>query len=289
MNWISAQDREQFRTDGFMVVRGVVPGALTGRAVADITQFLGADLNDPGTWYSGHPVNDGIVPLHHAQSIWDIRQHPDVYAVFAEFWQNPRLMVDINRCCFRPPVHDDWPTVSRGEIHWDADPRGNPLPGLQGIVLLTDVGKDAGGFQCVPAVYRNLPQWLAENAQHADFAFLRPGIAQAEAMQIEGRAGDIILWSTLLPHGPAPNHADRPRIAAFLTLAPPADSARLRSDMHSWWQQKRAPDYWRDMQGLLDPEPGPPAELSLLGRRLIGAEPWPQQDSIQQLSPGVPA
>ena len=45
-----------------MVVRGVAPEALTERAVVEITQFMGDDLDDPRTSYNGHPVNDGIVP-----------------------------------------------------------------------------------------------------------------------------------------------------------------------------------------------------------------------------------
>ncbi len=275
MAWISAQQRQQFATDGYTVIRGVVPQNLVAPAIRAITDFIGADLDNPNTWYGGHAVNDGIVPLHHAQAIWDIRQCPQIYEAFSEFWGTPRLMVDINRSCFRPPVHSDWPTVSRGEIHWDADPRANRPASLQAIVLLTDVGQDAGGFQCVPDVFRNLKFWLAEHATSEDFNFLRPGISQEVATQISGCAGDLIVWSTLLPHGPAPNHSAVPRIATFMTLNPPADSENLRREMSQWWLEKRAPTYWRSMLGVQDPEPGEPARLTQLGKQLIGAEPWP--------------
>lgn len=281
MSWISDQNRQQFQSDGYMVIRGVVPRNLATAAVEEIAQFMGADLAVPRTWYRGFPENDGIVPLHHAQSVWNIRQCPQLYEVFTEFWGNSELMVDMNRCCFRPPCHPKWPTVSRGEIHWDTDPRiARPLA-LQGIVLLTDVGKNAGGFQCVPEVFRNLKPWLDGNARRDSFHFLRPGISQTGAVQIEGSAGDLILWSTLLPHGPAPNLSDRPRVAAFMTLSPPADSEALRSAMRQWWLEKRAPTYWRGMRGQLDPEPGEPAQLTDLGKCLIGLKRWQDLNTLQ--------
>src|SRR5580658_7793536 len=106
-----------------MVIRNVVPAGIAAGAVREIAAFVGADLDDNATWYGGAPQLDGIVPMHHAQSLWDIRQCPNLCQVFAEFFGNPRLMVDINRYIFRPPVHPGFPDLSRGRIHWDTDPR----------------------------------------------------------------------------------------------------------------------------------------------------------------------
>jgi hypothetical protein len=95
---------------------------------------------------------------------------------------------------------------------------------------------------------------------------------------IEGKAGDIILWSTKLPHGTATNSSNRPRIAAFVTMEPLPEDAELResvkASMRTWWLTKRAPDYWRGLPGQIDPEPGAPALLSELGQTLIGVHPW---------------
>jgi hypothetical protein len=146
-HWIREQDRLRFYSEGYMVIRGVVPRAITENAVREIAAFLAADLNDRSTWYGGAPELDGIVPLHHAQSLWDIRQCPNLHQVFAEFFETPRLMVDMNRCIFRPPVDPKYPTISHGTIHWDTDPRSSEPSSLQGVVLLTDVARDGGGFQ----------------------------------------------------------------------------------------------------------------------------------------------
>jgi hypothetical protein len=255
-----------------MVIRNVVPASITSNAVREITAFVGADLSDSATWYGGPPQLDGVVPMHHAQSLWDIRQCPNLYRVFTEFFGSPRLMVDINRCIFRPPVHPALPAISHGSIHWDADPR---VPGdsLQAVVLLSDVGRDGGGFQCLPEVYQNLDAWLKRYALRDDFDFFNPGLNHWNTTQIEGKTGDVILWSTKLPHGSATNLSNRPRIAAFVSMQPPADDAQLRS-VQTWWLTKRAPHHWRGLPGQVDPEPGVPAVLTELGLKLIGVLPW---------------
>jgi len=272
--WITDHDRQQFRAEGYMVIRNVLPASITGNAVREIASFVGADLADSSTWYGSPPGLDGVVPMHHAQSLWDIRQCPNLYQVFAEFFRTPRLMVDMNRCIFRPPVRPAFPDDGQGTIHWDTDPRGPEEPSLQAVALLTDVNRNGGGFQCLPEIYRNLDAWLARYGIEDDFNFFEPGLNHLETTQIEGQAGDVILWSTQLPHGSAANLSGRPRIAAFVTMQPPADYEQLRHSLMTWWLTKRAPDQWRGMPGQIDPEPGPPAMLSELGLKLIGARPW---------------
>ena len=257
-----------------MVIRNVIPSSITSNAVREIAAFVGADLADSTTWYRGAPQLDGLVPMHHAQSLWDIRQSPNLYQVFTEFFGNPRLMVDINRCLFRPPVNPAFPTISHGSIHWDGDPRV-PGPGsLQAVALLTDVGREEGGFQCIPEVYQHLDVWLQRYARRDDFDFFNPWMNHWKTTQIEGKAGDVILWSSKLPHGSATNLSKRPRVAAFVSMQPPADSVQLRESMKTWWLTKRAPDNWRGLAGQVDPEPGVHAVLSELGLKLIGVLPW---------------
>ena len=257
-----------------MVIRGVVPAHLVEKAAHDIATFVGADLRDCTTWYNGPPEIDGVVPLHHAQSLWDIRQSPNLYQVFTEFFGTPCLMVDINRCMFRPPVDAERPGVSDATIHWDADPRSPLESSLQAVVLLSNARRNGGGFQCIPEIFRNLDAWLDRNASAGEFDFLEPGLSQANTTQVEGAAGDVILWSTKLPHGSAINLSSQPRMAMFVTMQPPADAVERGKSLQRWWLTKRAPDHWRGVPGQLDPEPGPPAVLSQLGLKLIGAAPW---------------
>src|SRR5262245_14507527 len=217
--WITRLHRLYFRYNGYIVIRNVIPMQLAANAVREITSFLGADLADSATWYCSAPQLDGIVPLHHAQALWDIRQHPNLYEMFAEFFGNPRLGVDINRCIFRPPIRPG-STVSYGNIHWDTDPRAAGLGSIQAVVLLTDVRRFEGGFQCLPEVYQNLDEWLRQYGYREDFDFFNPKLIQWRPTQVQGKAGDVILWSSKLPHGSATNLSSRPRIAAFVSMQP---------------------------------------------------------------------
>ena len=135
-------------------------------------------------------------------------------------------------------------------------------------MLLAVVGRDGGGFQCIPEVYPNLDSWLDRHARRNDFDFFNPGLNHWKTTQIEDKTGDVILWSTKLPHGSATNLSSRPRIAAFVSMQPLADSAQLRESMKTWWLANRAPDYRRGLPGQIDPEPGAPAVFSELVSRL---------------------
>ena len=78
-SWIKDEDWQQFKSDGYMVIRDVIPTRLTTKAALDIAAFIGADLRDSTTWYRAPVENDGMVALHHAQSPWNIRQYPSLY------------------------------------------------------------------------------------------------------------------------------------------------------------------------------------------------------------------
>jgi hypothetical protein len=183
--WIKNEERQRFHTEGYMVIQNVVSEDTINNAVREIAAFLGADLEDSSTWYRNAPQNDGIVPMHHAQSLWDIRQSSNLYEVFKEFWGTHRLMVDINRCLFRPPRHPQWPTISGGDIHWDTDPQAAGPGSLQGVVLLTDVDRDGGGYQCLPNIYQKLEVWLDQNARRTGFDFFNPGLKNCPTTQVE--------------------------------------------------------------------------------------------------------
>ncbi len=275
MPWISKADRAHFKKYGYLVVKNVVPKHLIQPAREEIATTVNARLDDPTSWYQGDLRNDGIVPVHHLQSLWNIRQDPQVFAMFAEFWgQDSHLYTDFNRCCFRPPNHDDYPELSLGEIHWDIDPRRGSEGWIQGIVLLTDIKPNTGGFQCIPEIYQDIDEWIRVNAMSEDFNHFQPGLDTHPTLQLSGQAGDVILWSTLLPHGPAVNLSNEVRIAAFVTITPDNKFEQKRATRKRWILAKRAPAKWRGLPQQQDPEPGPTVKLTELGKKLAGINPW---------------
>jgi hypothetical protein len=135
--------------------------------------------------------------------------------------------------------------------------------------LLSDVGRNGGGFQCLPEVYQNLDAWLERHAFRDDFDFFNPGLNHWKPTQVLGKAGDVILWSAR----PSTYQTAQGSQRSF-PCSPPVDSAQLRESMKNSWLTKRAPDGWRGLPGQMDPESGSPAELSDLGLKLIGVVPW---------------
>jgi hypothetical protein len=82
-----------------------------------------------------------------------------------------------------------------------------------------------------------------------------------------------VIWSSRLPHHGGRNRGRRPRVSMALTMYPEGSDAERRERVECW-RQRRAPVWWRGWKSQLDPEPGLPAVLSPLGRRLLGIEPW---------------
>jgi hypothetical protein len=70
------------------------------------------------------------------------------------------------------------------------------------------------------------------------------------------------------------NDGPRPRVSMAISMHPEGSESERR-DRIECWRRKRAPSWWRGWKGQVDPEPGDPAELTSLGRRLVGLEPWP--------------
>lgn len=255
---------------GYVVVDGVVPKPLCEAVIEAVASFLGVDPGDASTWGVAH--GHGIVPLHHHPALWEVRQHPAVHAIFAELYGSRALWSSVDRASFKPPAGDEAIRVSR--LHWDADPRQpKGAAGYQGLVYLTDTDADQGAFCCAPEIYRDLPDWLDAHRDGITDALAE---ATPHARRVGGRAGSLLIWSRLMPHSSARNDGARPRWVQYVTMSPAADEA-ARLKLAAAFREKRAPAWAlrQKVKGQQDPEPGPVAELTSLGRRVAGLEAWP--------------
>ena len=77
MTFTKAMARE-LAVRGYVVVDDVVPKVLREAVIGAVASFLGVDPDDALTRWAAH--GHGIVPLHHHQARWDVRQHPPVHA-----------------------------------------------------------------------------------------------------------------------------------------------------------------------------------------------------------------
>jgi hypothetical protein len=98
-------------------------------------------------------VNSGMVDLYNHQHLWDNRQHPKVYDIFADIWGTEKLWVSIDRCNLNFPVSEG---EFKGFIHWDIDTSDpDRMNNVQSVLSLSDTTTETGGFQCVPELFRN--------------------------------------------------------------------------------------------------------------------------------------
>jgi hypothetical protein len=271
--------------NGYVVVpTGIETEKLT--AVVDVIwDFLGMDRAEPDDWYRPPLRAGGMVELYQHQALWDLRQHPRLYRIFRELHRTGRLVVSIDRVSMKPPVHPDHPDYAHpGFIHWDLDLDRLPEPGqewVQGVVALTDTTEDQGGFQCVPSVFRQFPEMVASLTE--DERRMRRPDVEKRGLKVEPipcRASDLIIWDMRLLHGNGLNRSRRPRMAQYITMNP----ERLWD--HDEEQRRKRIEAWRNRTGPGGPAfPGDPrgveqeryrtAELTPLGRCLLGIEEWP--------------
>lgn len=268
MSILTNSQREQFYTVGYLLIQDVIPSDHVKDALKAIEEFAGLAIDDLTTWLLGDSENEGIVPLHHAQAFWNNRQYPKVHQLFSELWETEKLWVTMDRASFIPPR-----TMSRfpdPQLHWDLDP-AKESGFVGGMLYLTDTPEERGAFRCAPQIYRSLEDWL--NQQSSNFDYQSADLSEIPSIAVPGKAGDMVIWKPKLPHCAGVNLDCTPRATQYISMYK-AGNEYDRQNAVSWWQQKRAPVWWRGLPTQQDPEPGEPAILTALGRKLVGLDPW---------------
>jgi len=218
-------------------------------------------------------INSGMVEMYNNQFMWDNRQYPGIYDVFVDIWGTEKLWVSIDRCNLNFPVRED---EFKGFIHWDIDTSDpNRNNNVQGVLSLSDTTKETGGFQCVPELFRKFDDWVKTQSKDRDP--FKPDITGFELEQIEAKAGDLLIWNSMLAHGIRPNKSKIPRIAQYIAMTPAQeDNKELRDWRIRSWKDRIPPEGYAF--------PGDPrhweqtkyekAELTNLGEKLMGLKDW---------------
>ncbi|MBO0743760.1 MAG: phytanoyl-CoA dioxygenase family protein, partial [Candidatus Dormibacteraeota bacterium] len=191
-----------------------------------------------------------------------------------------RLWVSIDRVGLKPPVNPAHPEYDhRGMIHWDTDMTRYPdIPfHVQGVLALTDTEPDMGGFQCIPETYQHLEEYLktqtpekiaSRNPDYTGYTVTHPRLA----------AGDLLVWTSLLLHGNGHNTSQKPRLCQYLSMnpIPEGDIEERRRERIDAWRHNRPPAskaFPGDPRGIEEARTSP-AELTDLGRKVLGLDPW---------------
>jgi hypothetical protein len=283
MPLLSDSDRAFWEENGYVVVPNAVPQENLDRLVDAIWSFLVMDRDDPEDWYRYEPYTrdnlcspisaGGMVEIYQHQAIWDNRQYPRVHEAFAEIWERQDLWVSLDRANMKPPAREDRPGWNnKGMIHWDLDTSQQPIRfGVQGVLYLTDTAEDQGGFQCVPGFHRLFDEWV--KTQPDDRNPSHPDLDGLTVKSIPGKAGDLLIWHRLLAHGNGHNRSERPRMAQYITMSP-AGTRESAAERIQAWQDRRPTSGWPGDSRDWEHEHQEPAELTELGRKLLGLDAW---------------
>lgn len=278
---LNEQDHTFFQDNGYLRVRQAAPKADCDAMIAAMWQFLEMDPNHPEMAYRLPLKPGGMIEMYQHQALWNNRQNPRLYEVFAELLGTPRLCVSIDRCGIKLPYNPAHPDYDhKGFTHWDVDTTHLPVRfGVQGVLCLSETSADMGGFQCIPGFHKNLEAWIAQqpadrNPHSPDLARLPEGM---QVIPIPAGAGDLIIWNNLLAHGNGRNISDRPRYSQYISMFP-ADRLTQETREHRihCWLERQPPG-----NAIF---PGDPreieqtrqqtAELTPLGRKLLGLDLW---------------
>jgi ectoine hydroxylase-related dioxygenase (phytanoyl-CoA dioxygenase family) len=200
---------------------------------------------------------------------------PRIYGAFVDIWDREDLWVTIDRANLNPPKKVKG--NPNGFIHWDVDTSIRPLPiGVQGVLSLKKQDGDVGGFQCVPELFEHFEEWVKTQPEDRDP--MHPNTAGLSIVNIDMEPGDLMIFNSLLAHGVRPNHSDnRVRMAQYVSMHPAEhDNAAEREERIHLWRELDYPkrDAFPGDPREWEKHNGSTAELSPLGRKLLGLDRW---------------
>ena len=304
-----------FERYGLVAVRGAIDAEACARSLDEMwagleTNFQGLRRDDPSTYESWPSLSKlGILGNTFLLSPqWCTnRQSPRVHRAFATLFGTERLVVNVGRASAMRPTRSvpagsrdggaapalvdrpEWKTKAGGEwLHWDMNPftgaassfswrvrrpleaRGYGRLRVQGLLALSECGPDDGGFFCVPGSHAIVRGWAHRNAgamsdasvmsAESSIQLLLPkgDPLKAQGAKVPVRAGDLLVWDARLAHCNFPNDSPNMRVVQYIQAAEADDPAigPLCTD-----------------ESLLPPRAQ--FELTPLGRRLYGFDPWP--------------
>jgi ectoine hydroxylase-related dioxygenase (phytanoyl-CoA dioxygenase family) len=222
-----------------------------------------------------------MIEIYQHQALWNNRQNPRLYQVFTEILGEEKLCVTIDRAGFKPPYHPAHPEYDhKGFTHWDVDTSKLPIPfGVQAVLCLSDTGANMGGFQCIPGFHRGLEEWIERqppdrHPRVPDLSRLPEGMS---LHPIPAKTGSLIIWNNILAHGNGRNVSDRPRFSQYISMFPARRlTEEKRQHRIACWQDRRPPgdSVFPGDPREIEQKFGKTAELTPLGRKLLGLDPW---------------
>jgi ectoine hydroxylase-related dioxygenase (phytanoyl-CoA dioxygenase family) len=278
---LSEEDWKFWIENGYVVIKNAISKEQAAKTAAFLWEFEGKDPHDSDSWYKNPASemkmkelnNTGMVEVYNNQLLWDNRQNPRIHDAFTDIWGTEKLWVTIDRANLNFPIRPGH--EYKGFIHWDYDPETKPQ-NVQGVLALADqTDENMGGFQCIPELFRDYDTWKLTQPEDRDH--YKPDITGFTPTKVKMEAGDLLIFNSSQPHGiRANNSSDKVRIAQYISMMPADED---NEDMRQWrissWKERRSPEGYAFPGDPLQREQNyPVAELSDIGKKILGLERW---------------
>lgn len=152
---LSPEQLEFLHKEGYLVIKKMIPDSLCEKIVTEsfirTRDTMKVTRKDPGSWHGLPP--HGILNIWHLPALYELRQHPLIYSLFAQLTKTHKLCVSLDRVSMKAPskasdrsANDDLP-LHTDVNYWFSDAN---RPTFQGGLCLEDCPAGGGGFFCLP-------------------------------------------------------------------------------------------------------------------------------------------
>lgn len=245
-------------------------------------------------------------------SMWQARQDPKIYKIFAQLTGQQELWVSIDRAGVKRPgvIRDGHKTIDKSHWHRDAFVHTDcnlwypPLQlEIQGLLALDDTQVGQGGFACIPGFHKEFREWCAahqnwtvKDPKKKFNKFMDQELITSKLKQIPMKAGDFLVWNNLLPHCNTRNTSEKWRFCYYIRMfrADGEHEQLRRYAVEAYSEGKRpahfatggtTPNDWATIE--MGAKFIPPPELTELGRKLVGIENWDGSTYTRMTTPSA--
>ena len=215
---LSKADLCFWEKNGYLVLKNAISQQDCENTRNAILEYLGANINEPKTWYSNHEAKEGLMVLFTKHpTLVKNRNSAKLRKAYEQLYGTENIYKTIDKVSFNPPENYNYKFLG-SPLHWDVS-LATPIPfGLQGFLYLTDVYENSGAFNCVPGFHHKIENWIKELPKNSNPREI--ALQELQQVPVLGNAGDFIIWHQALPHCATANHSKSPRMVQYLTYLP---------------------------------------------------------------------